>query len=103
LSRYFGNTQLTQSGEEHFSFCSDGRLLYHYEQLTDYTSGVTDAQGTWQVKSAQFNAQGTMAEGVVAYTSHHPEVPAGEGKIVLAGTSQAFIGQQEYQRVPAGC
>lgn len=102
LERVYSSSNLSSSGSERYNLCSDGSFSYHGESSTNYTFSTTDAQGTWQVVSAQFNAQGTAAQGVISYTSNNSSFPAGQAEITLVGANQAYLGQTEFQRTAGG-
>lgn len=53
-----------------FSFCADGGTFSYYsEDLGNITSSVENASATSTVRQAAFNADNSLAEGVVQYQS----------------------------------
>lgn len=91
-------------------WCSDGSTFsWVSENIGDYSSSHSEARGTYQVTQAGFNADNTLAEGLVAYQASPPDTALGpSGQVIIRlGSGVAWIdsldAQYDWLTGQAGC
>ena len=110
MTRVQAAANLSNQSTTRFSFCrGGGTFAYYRESIGNYTASTENAQATYRVTQAAFNADNSMGEGLVEYQASPGDTqigPSGQA-IMRLGSGIAWIGSldQEYQwqSGAAGC
>lgn len=102
MTRVQAAANLSSQSTTRFSFCQGGgTFVYYRESIGNYTASTENAQATYRVTQAAFNAGNTMGEGIIEYQASPGDTqlgPSGQA-IMRLGSGIAWINSldQEYQ------
>jgi hypothetical protein len=109
----FSTSNTGSQGNYRYMFCADGQSFGYYDEYMSADSGmnyITQYGGTYTIDQAGFNADGTIGEALLSFTTNSTEKPQYKMIIRLVADNQAFTTEDgktihEWGRAPgqAGC